>query len=360
MNGRTTLAIARKDIVDAIKNRYLLLSLLMPIGLALLFRFILGWSGTSTLGKIKILVYDPGGSRLAAQLQTVPGVNLVEVTSADQLTEVVAQTAAGSLNIPEGFDGNVDLGKQPQLTVYLNAQRGANELAAFRQIIIQQVWAMRDQSSPAKIVWTEAAVPGKAPVQATFRTDLYLLLIFLIMSLTMTGTLVVPLLLVEEKEKHTMDFLLVSPVTPAEIVAGKALTGLVYCGIGAGVLTTLNNGWSGDWPATLLALLVGALFVVAVGLLLGTVLNTTMQVNGWSTIVSLTLLVPSWMGVLPLPPFLDALMHFIPTYYLADILPHSMGNDLTLARGALDLGVLTGCMLLAFGIVIWILRKQEA
>ncbi len=42
MNWRVVLAIARKDIVDAFNNRYILFTLVMPIGISLLFRLAFG------------------------------------------------------------------------------------------------------------------------------------------------------------------------------------------------------------------------------------------------------------------------------------------------------------------------------
>ena len=72
-----------------------------------------------------------------------------------------------------------------------------------------------------------------------------LLPLLLIMTFGMTGAMVVPLLLVEEKEKRTLDFLLSSPASLKEIVAGKALTGAAYsradCGSAAGYQS--RTGW---------------------------------------------------------------------------------------------------------------------
>ena len=53
--------------------------------------------------------------------------------------------------------------------------------------------------------------------------------------------MVVPLLLVEEKEKRTLDFLLASPASLKEIVAGKALTGVAYTVLIAGLLLFVNR-----------------------------------------------------------------------------------------------------------------------
>jgi len=357
MNARTILAIARKDIVDAIKNRYLLLSLVMPVGLSLMFQLL--FSGSSGLGTLTLAVYDPGGSRLTAQLRAMPDVKLVEAETVDRLMEEVKGNAVGGVAIPEHFDKDVDLGKQPELTVYLNLTKGGGARAVFRELITREVWSMREEAAPAVIVWSDVSAPEEIPAKAAFQMDFYLLVMFLVMSLTMTGGFVVPLLMVEEKEKHTMEFLLVSPVTPAEIATGKAITGLVYCGLGAGILIALNHGWSGLWPITFLAVFLGAGFMVAAGLLMGSVLHTAMQVNTWSTLVLLVLLAPSWLTVVSLPPYLEGVIRITPTYYLVQILNQSLTGQVTPAGAAGSLAVIAGCMVVTFGLVVWVIRRQE-
>jgi ABC-type multidrug transport system permease subunit len=143
------------------------------------------------------------------------------------------------------------------------------------------------------------------------------------------------------------------------VVAGKALTGLAYSAVGAGTMILLNRGWMGDWPVTFLAVFVGALFLVAVGLLMGSVFQTMMQVNTWSSIIMLIILSPTWFTVFQLPAALNTFVQIIPTYYLADLLNRSLSGNLAWSPVATDFGVLLGSLILTFGLVIWILRRQE-
>ena len=62
MNWRAVLAITRKDVVDAVKNLYILFGLVLPIGLSLLFS--LAFPGPDELATLTVAVHDPGGSRL--------------------------------------------------------------------------------------------------------------------------------------------------------------------------------------------------------------------------------------------------------------------------------------------------------
>jgi ABC-2 type transport system permease protein len=359
MNGRIILAITQKDVRDAIKNRYLLIGLVLPIAMSLLFRLL--FSGTTDLGALPVAVYDPGGSRFTAQLQALAQIKLLTVDSIAQLKDQTT-SAGGSIAgiaIPANFDQDIASGKQPELTIYLNMKKGTAQRAAFRELMTQQVWALNPASVPARINWSETSAAEVSPTDTTFRVDSYLLILLLVMSLTMTGAFVVPILLVEEKEKHTMEFLLVSPATAQEVVIGKALTGLVYSAIGAVAMLLLNRGWSGNWPVTILAVLLGALFMVSVGLLMGTIFQTTMQVNTWSSIILLLLLLPTWFTVIQIPPAVNTIIRLIPTYYLADLLNRSLGGGAVQSAVIMDLGVLLASVSLMYGLVIWILRRQE-
>jgi len=359
MNGRRILAITQKDVRDAIRNRYLLIGLILPVAMSLLFRLL--FTGTTNLGTLPVAVYDPGGSRFTSQLQALAQIKLVTVDSVEQLKEqtATAGSAVAGIFVPSNFDQDIASGIQPELTIYLNIKKGTAQRTAFRQLVTQQVWALNPAAAPARINWSEASAAEESPTGTTFRVDLYLLILLLVLSLAMTGAFVVPLLLVEEKEKHTMEFLLVSPATSQEVVMGKALTGLVYSAIGAVAMLILNHGWMGNWPMTILAVVLGALFMVGVGLLMGSMFQTTMQVNTWSSIFLLLLLLPTWFTVIQIPPAVNFVVRLIPTYYLADLVNQSLSNTVTLSAGGIDLGVLLASLILIYGLVIWILMRQE-
>src|SRR5688500_7769444 len=89
-------------------------------------------------------------------------------------------------------------------------------------------------------------------------------------------------------------FLLTSPASLREIIAGKALTGVAYSLLIAGLLLAINRQLIGNWPLTLLTSLFGLLFVVAIGLLMGSLFQNTMQVSTWAGLVIFVLLTPGF------------------------------------------------------------------
>lgn len=349
-------AITRKDVVDAIRNRYLLTALITPLFVALLFRILL--PGINSKSILTVVVHDSGNSAMVAELRNLPQIGIVNATSAEATqSEVEKRKAIGGLVVPANFDADVAAGKQPELTIYVNNKKSAFEQAAFRRLLNQQVRALVKQPEPARLNWIDVDKEASEDSRGGLGLEQMLVPLLLIMTLGMIGAMVVPLLLVEEKEKRTLDFLLASPASLKEIVAGKALTGVAYTVLIAGLLLIINSRLVGNWPLTLLAILLGLVFVVAIGLVMGSLLNNVMQVNTWASTVLILLLVPSFPS-LGLPGAVDTAMRFIPTYYLSEALKLSLAGSAS-SRIWGHLAVLLLSTVVAFSAAVWALRRRQ-
>lgn len=356
MNLALVTAIARKDVIDAIRHRYLLTALVTPLFVALLFRVMLPNFNSRDL--FTVVVHDAGGSGLVAELRKTEQIKVVEAATADAVaSEVEKRKAVGGLAVPVNFDADLFAGKQPELTVYLNKETSVLGTGAFRRLVEQLVRAFAKQPDPAKLVWTDVQKETSDPIRDGTGFEQMLLPLLLILALGMIGVLVVPLLIVEEKEKYTLDFLLSSPASLQEIIAGKALTGVVYTLLIAGVLLGINRQFIRSWPLTILTMLLGMLFVVGVGLVIGSVLQNTMQVNTWASFVLILLLGPSFPS-LGITAWFDKAMRFIPTYYLVEPLKLSLAGTIS-SRLWIHLAVLSGCTLVVYFAAAWALRRRS-
>ena len=356
MSWRVIAAIAQKDLIDAIRNRYLLVALLTPLSVALLLRIML--PGVNTLNNLTIVVHDPDRSTLVSQLRAVPQLKLVDATSADTARDEVEKIkAAGALVVPPSFDADVAAGKQPKLTVYVNNRKNTIQQASFRVLVERQVDALNQRPPPAEINWINVREETSAPTERGINLSQMLLPLLLLLTFGMTGAFVVPLLLVEEKEKRTMDFLLTSPAKLTEVIAGKAVTGIVYSVLIAAILLVVNRELIRNWPLTILTIVMGLLLTVAIGLVMGSFFQTTMQVNTWASLALLVLIAPSFPfpGA---PAVLDAAMHFIPTYYFAEALQLSLSGTSS-PRLWGHLAVVLACIFASFFVMTWALRREQ-
>lgn len=356
MNLNIVSAITRKDVVDAIRHRYLLTALATPLFVALFFRVLLPGGATNRV--FTIVVHDAGTSGLIAELRKTEQITVVDVTSADAIaSEIEKRKAIGGLAVPVGFDTDLAANKQPELTAYLNNQKTIFEQTAFRRLVDQMVRKFAKQPEPARLVWNDIDKNTNSQTQVGTGLDQMFLPLLLILTFGMIGAFVVPLLIVEEKEKRTLDFLLSSPASLNDIIAGKALTGVVYTLLIAGLLLGLNRQFIRNWPLTLLTILVGLLFVVGVGLVIGSLLKNTMQVNTWASLVLIVLLAPSFPS-LGITAWFDTGMRLIPTYYLSQALKLSMAGTVSPQLWT-NMAVLLGCTVAVFFAAAWALHRRN-
>lgn len=368
LNWRVVFSITQKDLMDSIKNMYLLFAMVMPIVLSLMFGLLI--PNQQEMEQIKIILYDPGKSRLAASVRSLTNLEISEAASEQAVQERLKsdKSIIGGLVIPPGFDAAVDAGQKPQLFAYVNEKAGTIPSSVFSGIVTNMVWGLVRQEFPAQVVWNDQTTPQQSEQSSGseqgsgnmgFKFDQYMLNMLAVMALTMVGVFAVPALIVEEKEKHTMDVLLVAPGGAVEVTLGKAIVGMVYCAIIVLILMVLNKGFVGNWPVTLLALLLGALLCVGLGLLMGAVFKTMHQVNTWSSILMLLLLFPSWVGIFGLPDLVEKAMALIPTYYLSQVVQLAQAGKATLAGVWVNLVVLAACTLATYAGVIWLLRREQ-
>jgi ABC-2 type transport system permease protein len=359
MNGRVVLSIVKKDMVDAIKNYYLLFTMILPIGMSLMFQLI--FPNEQEMGQLKIAIYDPENSRLVGLIQAYEGIEVVSVLSAEDVIERVRddKTITGGLVIPAGFDAALDAGAKPHVRAYIKPDASSIQQAIFRGMVTDQAWLLVRQEFPIQLTWGDEEFVGSDGLTMSFNVDVYLLMVVLMMALSMVGSFVVPYLVVEEKEKHTLEALLVAPGGPVDVAAGKAIVGLIYSLLTGIILLVLNNGFAGQWPVTLLAAFLGAMFLVGLGLLMGTAFKTMSQVNIFSSVVMLSMLLPSWVSIFTLPEPLMAAIQLVPTFYVSKIATLALASKATLGNIAPGLSALGISIVIAYAAVVWLLRRER-
>jgi len=122
-------------------------------------------------------------------------------------------------------------------------------------------------------------------------------------------------------------------------------------------LLGINRRFIQNWPLTLLTVVLGLLFVVAVGLVIGSLLKNTMQVNTWASFVLIILMAPSF-PLLGISAWFEKAMRVIPTYYLSEALKLSMAGTVS-SQLWLYLAVLLGCTVIAFLAAGWALHRRS-
>jgi ABC-type Na+ efflux pump permease subunit len=351
-------AIAAKDILDAIKNRTVItivLGMAMMMLSAQAFPFLLKLSATP-----RAVVYDagipPGGtSPLIAAIAEDGHYRITEVDSQRAMESMLAELNAEVLGlvIPSGFEQMLESGTGGELQGYVTWSRrsAADKLAAemeqYLETLLQQPMRVETEGN---LVYSPPDGSGSQGMIAT---------VFSLILVT-TGGFLVPYLIFEEKQTHTMDALLVSTAGASDITIGKALAGMVYCLVAMAVVLAFNYSNVVGWGIVTLAVLAGALLAVGVGLLMGSSFETAQQVGAWSIIPIVLLMAPIMLATLGnLPPAIESLLPWMPTVALAKLFLLSFSGSATLARALPDLAIVLAWTLPLYAAMIWIVRRLD-
>jgi ABC-type Na+ efflux pump permease subunit len=351
-------AIAAKDITDAVKNKTVLT---IVLGMATMmlsaqaFPYLLKLSATP-----RAVVYDAGrpsdGTSYLISAMTEEGTyRLTEVDSQQALEDTLADLNAEvlGLTIPAGFEQVLKSGAQPELQGYVVWARrsAAGKLAGEMERVLETLLL--------RPVHVEAEGNLVVPRPEGARS-LGIVAAVLTLVLVTTGAFLVPYLMFEEKQTHTMDALLVSPASASDITIGKAAAGIAFCLTAMAVVLAFNYSTVVDWRLVTLAVLVGAFFAVGVGLLMGTTFETAQQMGAWMILPIAALTAPIMLAMVGnLPAVLESLLPWLPTMALEDLFLLSFSGSATLARAVPDLALVLAWTLPLYAGVIWIVRRSD-
>jgi ABC-2 type transport system permease protein len=355
-NLRIIWAIAAKDIGDAIRNKT---TISIVVGVALLM---LSGQAMPLLLKLQTVprayYYDAGESSLIPDLAKNKDYQLVKMPSRDELENIVAESSGAFLGlvIPPDFDQMVEDGESVRLeglVVHWVKSKDVEEAVSF----------FEDKLSKQTGTSLEISIKGNTiyPGPDTDGQPFMLTLTLVVVTITI-GAFLVPLLMMEEKEKHTMEALMVSPASYSQVVLGKTIAGLFYCITAAAVVLVINFSMVNQWGIAVLAVLGGALFTVAIGLLVGILFDHQGVMNMWLGLILILLIMPVFLEQTiggRLPEAIAAIFPWLPSVAMAKLVRISLSNNLVLDQVAPNLGIMLGFAVLLLGAVVWRVRRMD-
>jgi ABC-type Na+ efflux pump permease subunit len=177
----------------------------------------------------------------------------------------------------------------------------------------------------------------------------------------MIGVSLIPNLMFEEKRTKTLDALLVSPASAGHVTIAKALVGVIYCLLGLAIASAINYTLIVQWWLVILAALGGALFAVAIGLMLGTLLESRQQLMIWAWVVILPLVIPLILSLVEelLPAWLVRICRALPFSSLFDLYRISFSNQATWGLWVPRLALLAAWAAPFLALVAWRVRRSD-
>jgi ABC-2 type transport system permease protein len=353
---RIVWTIAYKDIFATLKNRIavsIMVGTLFIVASSTLPRMLI--MGNNNPG---VIVYDPGRSTILRELAASEDIRLGITGSLEEMQEIVSGSPdlMIGLVVSQDFDGLAGSGELIELDGYVVHW-------ADSETVDQQVAFFQKQIGEATLGAVQINISEQRlypPAELQGQTIMFVLLVTIVI-LTI-GFALVPLLLVEERLAHTLEVLLVSPARIYEVVGGKALAGGFYCLLAVVVVLFLNRFLVVNWGVALLAVLLGGIFAVAVGLLVGILSENPTTVGLWGSMLLLGLIgltmLESFTNI-AWPPIIQTLLQYLPTVAFAELLSYSLAGDVPLTQFWINSAALLADALVVFGLLVWRMRLTD-
>jgi ABC-2 type transport system permease protein len=344
--------IATKDILDAFRNK-LMVSVILG---ALVMLVMPKWLGAMIApATSEILVYDASGAGVLEKLQDSGKLSVVVVTSEDGLIRaVLGGVAFSGMMVPEDFQHSIDQGNPPLIRGYITwSNRGQiPQLKASYQAGIENALG-----TPVEIDFESHLL---YPEEGSF-SMLGISFLTMLVVVLMIGISLVPYLMFEEKQTKTLDALLVSPATEAQLVIAKALVGLFYTMVVSAFLFALNWKSVVHWELTVLFVVLCGLFAVSIGLIIGSFFERQQDVTGLITVVMILFSGAAFVRLvdLDIPTAVETILYWVPTNWLFNLLQtifyqnYSWGE---LLPGLLSVG---GITILLYMVAVWKVRRSD-
>jgi ABC-2 type transport system permease protein len=182
-----------------------------------------------------------------------------------------------------------------------------------------------------------------------------------VLMVLMMGVFLVPHLLFEEKQTKTMQALLVSPASISQVIAGKALAGSFYILVTAVVIFSIFWADVVHWDAAILFVIGGAIFSIAMGLVLGSFYEKQQDMVGWMTALILLLtgsVLVSMLGM-ELPDLVKRILPWVPSVALAEVCRAAFSETVSTVRVWTKLGTVLAVSLPLYALVIWKVRRSD-
>jgi len=330
-------AVMRKEFLQILRDPH---TLYIVLAIPVVQLFLLGYTATTEVRNIPLAVIDRDRTAQARRLldayRAADYFRLAfDLDSEDELRELIDRSEAGAgLIIPQDYGDQLASGATAQVSFLLDGSDPSVATAALSaaELIGQSV------STQIRVERLQAAGLGGAVApglevrsQVWFNPDLvsaYFMVPALIgMILQLMTTMLTATAIVRERERGTIEQLIVTPIRSGELIVGKIAPYVLIALFNTLEVLAVGTLWFGvPVRGSLgLLLLLSGLFLtcsLGIGLFISTVAHTQQEAMmlTWFTLLPTVFLSGFFFPLAAMPPVLQFISRFIPLrYYLAII-----------------------------------------
>lgn len=302
-----------------------LFAVFMPVAMSFLISAVFGGllDPNPRLG-----IVDLGASQLTTSAQELEGVAVSVFDEPDELRDrVAAHDLDAGIVLAAGFDTSLRSGERPDLEFLISGESLASSRIILGLTTTDLILEVSGEEPPVAVAVTPIGDEDFVPIGDR------LLPVVVYYAVVIAALFLPASSLLDEREKHTLEAVLVTPASMRDVLVGKGGLG-VLMGVILGVVSLALNQAMGARPLqVVLFLLIGSIMMAELGLILGALVKDANSlyttIKGAGVFIALPVIFIIWPT---LPQWISKLA---PTYYflqpIYDIAINGMGlSDFTL------------------------------
>ncbi len=305
MNFRRILVLLGKEFVHGPKSFIFIWAIVAPLAFTLVATLAFG---TLFSEKPELGIFDRGDSQLVMMAQGLDSINTSEYESIDDLRQATESGAVDmGIVLPIGFDNAITQGETVPIEAYIWGESLAKDRVTLPIAIADLVRELTGQEVPVEIESIILGEEAGAPWSERLLPFLVLLGVFF-------GGLMLPSTsLIDEKQKKTLEALIISPASIGEIFIAKGILGITLSIVMGVAILLLNQAFGSNSLLLIGVLLLGAIMAAEIGLICGAFIkDITTLFTVWKS-GGIFLFGPAFIYIFPQIP--EWVAKIFPTYY---------------------------------------------
>jgi ABC-2 type transport system permease protein len=351
-------AILKKDFLDSSKNYQIVLMVLTPIILSLLFsNVITGVKSKTSLPEIGV-ISDSRQPLITTLTDKGMGGKIKFFKNRKELESAVLEgNVSFGLILPDLISSRTDFSEGLAVILLYPPQFNEFSIESIKSAFEGEIRKhLKLQAPPLPFTFVAEPVSGSNNESGAMSANMFPML--LVMSMGMIGFLALPMAIVEEREKGTLNAIFLTPLTTSEFILGKSLFSFLLASMTIGIILTINGKWGTNIPCLLFFIGSGILMVIFIGLVISLFAQTQASVNAIGTTLFLFFqIVPSLQKT---SDVMKQVAPFIPSSYLFSGLKKALFLDLNKVDIYSDIYTVAGLTIFAYIICFVSFKLKKA
>lgn len=331
------------------RSPVVLLAIVMPLLMTFLVASVFGGLLES---EPRLGTYSQDPTQITAAAQDTDGIRAISYDSEEALrADVADHDLDAALILPAGFDAAVAAGEQVEVTYLVSGQALASDRAALAATVTAMVRDLAGDESAVQVRVVTVGAEDYVPLGDR-------LIPLLVVYAVVVAALFVPAAsILDERVKGTLNAVLATPTSMGEVLMSKALFASVLSMLMGAVTLVINQAFSGEVLGILLALAVGTVMLVELGLVLGLWVKDMNTLYTWIKAGGILIVLPGLLALFPTLP--EWISRIAPTYYFLDPIYDLSVGGATLADVLPTLGIGVLIAVALFPLLWWSARTTE-